>query len=556
METFNTLTDKDEIQILRQQLDEANAAIEAIRTGQVDAFVVEDENGPRLYTLKSADQTYRLFIEKMTEGAITLNKEGIILYCNSRFARMLNIPLENMIGSYFKNFIPVESKQSFECIISRGWKEECKEELCLISTEGKVIPVLISLTTLELDEGTVLSLIFTDLTRQKQIEKQLREKNEQLEAANSFAERLNNELEERVRERTKELLTSKEHFKFLADTIPVIVWTALPNGELDYFNTQWYNYTGLNFEQSVGKGWQSAEHPDDLQKVLIAWNRSLITGEPFKIEARERAANGDYRWHIMNASPFKDNNGNIIRWFGICADIEDQKKDMERKDEFISMASHELKTPVTTLKAYTEILLMDSEGKENKKELNMLQKMDMQINKLTSLIGDLLDVSKSNSGQLNLDFEEIEFNQLIKDVVNVMQVAVKTHTIELNLSKTQMIIGDKNRLGQVITNLISNAAKYSPNADKIIISTENLENEIKLCVLDYGIGIPISQQPKLFNRFFRVSKNTYPGLGLGLYICNEIIKRHSGRMNFKSEEGKGSTFCFYLPIKNNGANEN
>jgi two-component system CheB/CheR fusion protein len=177
--------------------------------------------------------------------------------------------------------------------------------------------------------------------------------------------------------------------------------------------------------------------------------------------------------------------------------------------------------------------------------------MDRQINKLTGLIGDLLDVSKSNSGQLNLEIEKIDFNQLVKEVVNTMQFTIKLHTIELNLAKTQIIEGDKNRLGQVITNLLSNAAKYSPNANKIVISTETNANQIKLSVQDFGIGIPLSQQPQLFSRFFRVSKNTYPGLGLGLYICNEIIKRHSGKMDFKSEEGKGSTFCFYLPIKNN-----
>ncbi len=543
------LTNEDEIKSLRQQLDEANAAIEAIRTGQVDAFVVEDKNGPRLYTLKSADQTYRLFIEKMIEGAITLNQEGVILYCNTRFANMLNIPLGNMIGSYFKNFIPDEFKKSFNSLIRKGWKEECKQEVALVSSDGKLIPVLVSLTTLDLDEGTVLSLIFTDLTSQKKIEKQLREKNELLESANALAEKLNDELEQRVSERTNELLTSREYFKFLADTIPVIVWTALPNGEHDYFNMQWYNYTGLTFEQSRGTGWQSVEHPDDLPGILVAWKKALISAEPFKIEVRKRAADGSYRSYIMNAMPLKDSDGKVIRWFGVSTDIEDQKKDMERKDEFISMASHELKTPVTTLKAYTEILLMDAESHENPIQQNMLRKMDIQINKLTSLIGDLLDVSKSNSGQLYLDIEKIDFNQLVKEVINVMQLTIKTHTIELNLAETQIIEGDKNRLGQVITNLISNAAKYSPQSDKIIISTASNSDEIKLCVRDFGIGIPLSQQPKLFSRFFRVSKNTYPGLGLGLYICNEIIKRHSGRMDFKSEEGKGSTFCFYLPVK-------
>src|SRR6185312_13472120 len=176
---------------LRQKLDEANDTIDAIRAGKVDAFIVKDKEGHRIYTLKSADQTYRVFIEKMIEGAVTLNKNGIILYSNSRFASMIHISLSKIMGSYFQQYVSVESTAVFNTLVEKGWKEECKGEISLISDNGKVIPVLISLTTLELDEGTALSLILTDLTSQKNIEKQLREKNEQLEAAKLFTEKLN-----------------------------------------------------------------------------------------------------------------------------------------------------------------------------------------------------------------------------------------------------------------------------------------------------------------------------------------------------------------------------
>jgi len=547
MKELNT---PSELEILRQKLDEANDTIEAIRAGKVDAFVVNDKEGPRIYTLKSADQTYRVFIEKMIEGAVTLNKSGIILYSNSRFASMIKIPLSKIIGSYFKEYVSDESTAVFNNLIEKGWDEECKGEICLTCNDGREIPVLVSLTTLELDEGTALSLILTDLTSQKDIEKQLREKNEQLEAAKVFTEKLNNELELRVKERTDELLASREHFKFLADTIPVIVWTAKPNGDFNYFNRQWYDFTGLTFEESKGKGWLSVLHPDDLPQVVNEWNRCVLTGVPFKFEERKRNAQGKYFSHISNALPLKNGDGEIIAWFGVCTNIEDQKREMEKKDEFISMASHELKTPVTSLKAYTEILLMSLKPDENPSAINMLGKMDKQIDKLTSLIGDLLDVSKSNSGQLNFSFEKIDLNELIREVTGIIQLSSSKHKIELQLSDTQIIDGDRNRLGQVISNLLSNAIKYSPGADKIIISSVKTKNDIKICVQDFGIGIPLSEQSKLFSRFFRVFNNTYPGLGLGLYICNEIIKRHSGTMEFQSEEGKGSTFCFTLPVVN------
>ena len=543
---------EQEIENLRQQLEEANDTIEAIRTGQVDALIVKNNNGHQVYTLKSADQTYRVFIEKMIEGAVTLNEKGIILYSNSRFASMMKLPLSKIIGSYFETFVPNEYREIFDKLIKKGWKAESKGEVYLITDTNELIPFLISLTTLELDDGTALSLILTDLTIQKNIEKELKEKNEQLHAAQIFTSQLNNQLDGKVKERTKELLTSREHFKFLADTIPVIVWTAQPNGDFDYFNKRWHEYTGKTFEESKGQGWQSVIHPDDLPDTLIAWDRSINTGAPFKREDRKRTADGDYRWHLAHALPFKDTNGKIIAWFGVCTDIEDQKKAMEKKDEFISMASHELKTPVTSLKAFTQIMMMTFGEEGNTMASSMLSKMDKQINKLTGLITDLLDASKANSGQLNFQNEQFDFNELVREVVDEVQRTSATHTIELKLDKPEMINGDRNRLGQVIMNLLSNAIKYSPTSEKVIITSAVGKEQIKLCVQDFGIGIPASQQSKLFTRFFRVvnaKTNTYPGLGLGLYISNEIIKRHSGTIDFKSEEGKGSTFCFSLPLK-------
>jgi two-component system phosphate regulon sensor histidine kinase PhoR len=538
---------EEQIQELRQRLEEANETIEAIRSGQIDALVVKDDAGPHVYTLKTADQTYRVFIEKMREGAVTLNKKGLILYSNSRFASMLNLSLGKIIGSYFKDYIDPSRQASFDSLFRRGWKNDCKGETFFITADGKSIPVLLSLTNLELDEGIALSIIVTDLTDQKNIEKELRDNYKALEEAKAYTEKLNDALEMHVRQRTMELLTSREHFKFLADTIPVIVWTANPRGEYDYLNRQWYEFTGLTFEESKGQGWQQIIHPDDLEETLKEWQTSVETGIPFKREDRKRSVNGSYRWHVAHAMPFKDKEGKVLQWFGVCTDIEDQKKDMQKKDEFISMASHELKTPVTSLKVFTEILLMDAESKNNNMELNMLKKMDLQINKLTRLIGDLLDVSRVKSGQLNYDLERTNFNELVTETVNVLQLTT-SHKLVLQLGEPTIVFADKNRIGQVITNLVSNAVKYSPHASKVDIYTERLGNQIKLCVRDYGIGIPVSEQSKLFTRFFRVSENNYPGLGLGLYICKEIITRHSGKITFDTQEGKGSTFCFSIPV--------
>ncbi|MBA3675182.1 MAG: HAMP domain-containing histidine kinase, partial [Chitinophagaceae bacterium] len=232
-------------------------------------------------------------------------------------------------------------------------------------------------------------------------------------------------------------------------------------------------------------------------------------------------------------------------------DIDDQKKALEQKDEFLSIASHELKTPVTSLKGFTQILQMKFEKEGNVQAVDLLSKMDKQVNKLTSLIVNLLDVTKMENGQLAFSEVDFDFNILIKEIAEEMQLTTESHKIVYNISDTIVVTGDRNRIGQVITNLISNAIKYSPDANEILLSTSIENQHIKLCVTDFGIGIPHEKKSNIFNRFYRVSgdkENTFPGLGLGLFISAEIIKRHNGKIYLESTEGKGSTFCFTLPV--------
>ncbi|MDQ6813001.1 MAG: ATP-binding protein [Bacteroidota bacterium] len=186
---------EQEIDTLRLQLEEANDTINAIRTGQVDALVVHGKKGHELYTLKTADQTYRLFIEKMIEGAITLDPGGIILYSNSQFASMIKMPLSKVIGLSFYHFIAPTSKEQFATLFARGWKEDCKGEIALLHAE-KNKDFQLSFTSLELDEGVSLSIILTDLTEQKETQKQLKLNNEQLEEINRALEISNHDLQQ------------------------------------------------------------------------------------------------------------------------------------------------------------------------------------------------------------------------------------------------------------------------------------------------------------------------------------------------------------------------
>ena len=183
-----------EMNELRLQMEEANDTIEAIKTGQIDALVVKSANGHELYTLKSADQTYRVFIEKMTEGAVTLNKDGLIVYSNSQFAKMVGMPLSQVTGDSFVSFISRNDIENYNELVKAGWSQDTKGEISLLGPNDKITPVQLSLTTLELDEGTALSIILTDLTAQKQTQLLLKTNNEKLKQINHELELSNHDL--------------------------------------------------------------------------------------------------------------------------------------------------------------------------------------------------------------------------------------------------------------------------------------------------------------------------------------------------------------------------
>ena len=226
---------------------------------------------------------------------------------------------------------------------------------------------------------------------------------------------------------------------------------------------------------------------------------------------------------------------------------------MDKKDDFLSIASHELKTPLTSLKAYSQLLHMDSKDSADSKREMMLSKMDAQVDKLTSLITNLLDTSKLQNGKLVYNENVFQLNDLVIEIVDEIQAIASSHQIVIKKNIPAQVNADRERIGQVLSNFLNNAIKYCPDSKKIVVDIEN-DEEMAICsVQDFGIGIRQDQHEKIFERFHRVSGSnlhTYPGLGLGLFIAKEIIERHDGKIWIESEEGKGSIFYFSLPLTN------
>jgi len=242
----------------------------------------------------------------------------------------------------------------------------------------------------------------------------------------------------------------------------------------------------------------------------------------------------------------------------------EQKKDkkaieelMQKKDEFMNVASHELKTPITTTKAYLQILQRMISPKENSSAGDLIVKANKQMGKLTGLIDDLLDVSKIHAGQMVYHFAELNLENLIEEVTAQVQLTTQTHQIIIAHNVSAKVNGERHRLEQVINNFLSNAIKYSPGAKKVIIISDIVDHNVRLSVRDFGIGILPEQQKYVFDRFYRVQESSkkFSGLGLGLYISAEIIKRHGGTVGVNSD-ANGSEFYFTLPLVDSFAKTN
>ncbi|MEO7960088.1 MAG: PAS domain-containing sensor histidine kinase [Ginsengibacter sp.] len=255
---------------------------------------------------------------------------------------------------------------------------------------------------------------------------------------------------------------------------------------------------------------------------------------------------------IQDITEKKKNEEQVQKQKNILAENHRLQDISRQKDDFMSMASHELKTPVTSIKLFAQLLEKDFTELGNADAASMLSRMNVQITKLTGLIGDLLDVSRMEAGKLQYHFDYFNLMEEVADNVKEIQLTTKTHKIKLHPQTIPPIYGDKDRIGQVLTNFLTNAIKYSPGTHTIEVGCRLEKKYATIYVKDFGMGISKDKRPKVFERFFRVGEfqdNKTPGIGLGLYISSEIIKRHGGIISVKSIMGKGSEFFFKLPLK-------
>lgn len=371
------------------------------------------------------------------------------------------------------------------------------------------------------------------------------------------------------------LQQSELNFRTLADTMPQMFWTTRPDGYHEYFNQRWYEYTGLTLEDTQGWGWSHLLHPEDCQRALEVWNESLRTGKDYTIEYRfRRAKDGQYRWFLGQAFPLRDENGQIIRWFGSCTDIHDQKSLLEErdqalereriareqaetanriKDEFLAVLSHELRSPLNPILGWTRLL--QTRKFDELATKRALETIERNAKLQTQLIEDLLDVSRILRGKMILNVVPVDLITVIEAALETVRLSAEAKGIQIHKvlkPEVGLISGDSSRLQQIIWNLLSNAIKFTPAGGQVTVCLERVGSLAQIQVRDTGKGIKPEFLPHVFEYFRQEdgsTTRTFGGLGLGLAIVRHLTELHGGTIHAASPgEDQGATFTVQLPL--------
>ncbi len=352
-------------------------------------------------------------------------------------------------------------------------------------------------------------------------------------------------------EQAQRITQQAQAFDQLITNITDFIYTFDRAGRFTFANKPLLDLLGITLPQIVGRNFHELPYPEDLANTLQAYIQRVIdTKEQIVDETPYVSPSGKSGYYEYIFSPVFDEAGEVVLVAGSTRDITERVLREREKDQFLAIVSHELKTPVTSIKAYAQILQRRLTREDNTAGAAQMAKMNAQIDKLSALIADLLDITRAESGKLQFHQADFAFDSAVAEAIEEVQRTTKGHRIELRGATNRVVHGDKDRIEQVVVNLLTNAVKFSPHADRIAVTLNADDARVTLSVRDFGIGIPAEQQSRIFERFYRAvegERETVPGLGLGLFIAAEIVERHAGVIWAESDYGHGATFSFSLP---------
>ncbi len=488
---------------------------------------------------------YLMALNSANSGIIITDNtqpDNPIIYCNKAFETISGYKQNEIIGHNCRFLQSQDRSQPERSQIKKSINDgtECRVEIRNYKKNGKLFWNELFVSPVKNERGEIIHFIGVqnDITDRKKVEHELREEKASVE--------------KKIQDRTKQLQDNEIFLSSIIQTVRESLLVLDADYRVLSVNTHFLNTFKVSSQDTVGTLlFELGNHQWDIDQLRDLLVKILPTNNPvIDFEVEHDFPHIGKKMMLLNAYRIEFEGQYKDRILIAIEDITEKRDIDRRKDDFLSIASHELKTPLTTIKGLVQLLQrMPPEG-SSPKFLSTLDKVGTYIDRLNNLITELLDTSKIQSGNIELHNEPFNLNKTIQDTVENLALATPDYTISLHDQTEELILGDELQISQVVNNLISNAIKYSPGTDKVDVHVNKVGNFVKVSVTDFGMGISAQDKVKIFERFFRARdiQKKFPGLGIGLYISHEIIANHKGTLWVESEIGKGSTFSFTLPI--------
>lgn len=550
-----------EIEELKTRLSETEATLNAIRRGEVDAIVVSGEDGDKIFSITSSETPYRIIIENMDEGAVTLSSSGIILYCNQRFSEIVNIPFEKIIGTNFEDYISFNDIPELGRILKSGLKRSQKGELALSSARKTV---RLSLSPLPPNIPGDICIIVSDITEISNYQNYLREmvdeRTSELKIANL---KLNSDIE-KLRVAEKALQESRERLSLALENGQIGTWEwdlASDAFICDERTERMFGIKNVTPDKTYPSFFNFI-HEEDLPHVRRTVCKVIEESDHLDTIFRVKPYNGEANYISIKAFINRDNDGKAISMTGVCFDVTGMKKAVEQAlikineellrsntdlQQFAYVASHDLQEPLRMVSSFTQLLqhkYYDKLGTDGNEYIHYAVEGSKRM---YELLNGLLAYSRIQTR--GREFTEVSMNRVVEKVTENLRLIITETKAVIKHSGLPDIVGDENQMIQVIQNLIENGLKFRRGIPEIEISCEKKDDYYIFAVKDKGIGMESQYFDRIFRIFQRLHRSdAYSGTGIGLAICKRIIERHEGKIWVESELGVGSSFFFSIPV--------
>lgn len=487
------------------------------------------------------------FFKSALDAIITVDGQGTITEFNPAAERIFGYSRRSIVGKDLARLIAPptahrsQGASARSLIANYAMIADKPVEGIAIRHDDQEFPVELFITRIGGDEPAAYMLSLRDITERKRAEEELR--------------------------------ASEQRFRFMAEAMPQKIFTARPDGVIDYINPQWNDYLGLSFEDINKTGWSSFLHPDDIDHVRDSWKHAITTSEPYQVEQRIRNQDGEYRWHLTIGRAMHDADGKVIKWIGSNTDIEDvrQRQALEErtaalteqreqlvminhaKDEFISLASHQLRTPATGVKQYVGMLMQGYFGELTEEQQAIVRSAYDSNERQLGIINALLNVARLDAGKVKLQPVPCDMSTLLEDIIQELAEVFRMRRQTLTLRTPQEAVEchvDTQLIRMVLENIIDNAGKYSPVDKNVTVRLRQSKLATLIEVIDQGVGMRKRDQAKLFQKFSRIDNELSTqasGSGLGLYWARKIMDLHGGTISVDSRPRQGTTFTITIP---------